>query len=91
MFTHEEVRDGITFKQIVEESTPWTSIAVFLMGILGWIDAAAQIDWPKIMASSWHLIKRFKNVICFKKFKIINSKLTIKINFKIPKNKCQEM
>ena len=39
MFTHEEVRDGITFGHIVEESTPWSSIVAILLGILGWLDA----------------------------------------------------
>ena len=39
MFMDVEVRDGITFGHIVEESTPWSSIVAVLLGILGWLDA----------------------------------------------------
>jgi hypothetical protein len=39
VFMHVEVRDGITFGHIVEESTPWSSIVAVFLGILGWPDA----------------------------------------------------
>ncbi len=48
MFTHEEVRDGITFGHIVEESTPWSSIVAVLLGILGWCDARGASRMAKM-------------------------------------------
>ena len=63
MFTHEEVRDGITFQQIVEESTPWTSIAVFLIGILGWCDARAANRLAKKYGVKLAPYQKVKNMI----------------------------
>jgi hypothetical protein len=63
MFTHEEVRDGITFQQIVEESTPWTSIAVFLIGILGWCDARAANRLAKKYGVKLAPYQKVKNML----------------------------
>jgi hypothetical protein len=48
MFWDVEIRDGITFRHIVEESTPWSSIVAILLGILGWCDARGASRMAKM-------------------------------------------
>jgi hypothetical protein len=65
MFTHEEIRDGITFGHIVEESTPWSSIVAVLLGILGWLDARGASRMAKMYGVKLSPYQKVKNVICF--------------------------
>jgi hypothetical protein len=48
MFWDVEIRDGITFRHIVEESTPWSSLVAILLGIVGWCDARGASRMAKM-------------------------------------------
>jgi len=65
MFWDIEVRDGITFRHIVEESTPWSSIMAFLLGIVGWCDARGASRMAKMYGVKLSPYQKVKNVICF--------------------------
>ncbi len=74
MFTHEEVRDGVTFGHIVEESTPWSSIVAVLLRILGWCDARGASRMAKMYGVKLSPYQKVKKCYFFLKILNLNGK-----------------